>query len=50
LKELEETADWLELFADSGTIRPQRLALLNDETSQLIAIFTSIVKKVRARP
>jgi four helix bundle protein len=49
LKELEETAYWQELFADSGTIRPQRLALLDDETSQLIAIFTSIVKKVRAR-
>ena len=46
LKELEETSYWLELFADSGTIRPQRLTLLIDETSQLTAIFTSIAKKV----
>jgi four helix bundle protein len=49
LKELEETSYWLELLGDSGTIRAQRLALLSDETSQLIAIFTSIAKKVRAR-
>jgi four helix bundle protein len=50
LKELEETSYWLELLADSGTIRPQRLAPLIDEISQLTAIFTSIAKKVRARP
>ena len=49
LKELEETSYWLELFADSGTIGPRRLALLRDETTQLIAIFTSIAKKVRGR-
>jgi four helix bundle protein len=49
LKELEETSYWLELLADSGVVRPQRLALLIDETSQITAIFTSIAKKVRAR-
>ena len=49
LKELEETSYWLELLGDSGTIGVQRIALLIDETSQLIAVFTSISKKVRAR-
>jgi len=45
LKESEETSYWLELLGDSSTIRAHRLTLLNDETSQLIAIFTSISKK-----
>jgi four helix bundle protein len=49
LKELEETSYWLELLGDSATIPPQRLSLLSDETSQLIAIFTSISKKARGR-
>ena len=49
LKELEETAYWLELLAESGTVSAKRLTLLIDETSQLTAIFTSIAKKVRAR-
>ena len=49
LKELEETSYWIDLLGDSKTIQSQRLALLSDETSQLIAIFTSISKKVRAR-
>jgi four helix bundle protein len=48
LKELEETSYWLELLGDAGTIRARRLPLLMDETSQLIAILTSISKKVRA--
>jgi four helix bundle protein len=49
LKELEETSYWLELLADSGAVRPMKLAALLDETSQLTAILTSIAKKVRAR-
>src|SRR5579864_5510832 len=40
LKELEETGYWPELLGDSEIIRPQRLSLLVNETSQLIAIFT----------
>jgi four helix bundle protein len=44
LRELEETSYWLELLGDSATI-PRRLALVSDETSQLIAIFTSISKR-----
>jgi four helix bundle protein len=49
LRELEETSYWLELLGDSATIQSRRLALLSDETSQLVAIFTSISKKTRAR-
>ena len=49
LKELEETSYWLELLADSGAVKPSKLAALLDETSQLIAILTAIAKKVRAR-
>ena len=47
LKELEETSYWLELLGDSETIQTRCLESLSDEASQLIAIFTSIVKKVR---
>jgi len=49
LRELEETAYWLELLAELGTVTQQKLALLLDETSQLTAILTSIAKRVRAR-
>jgi four helix bundle protein len=46
---LEETTYWLELLVESGAITQQKLESLLDETSQLIAILTSIAKKVRAR-
>ena len=49
LKELEETIYWLELLVDSGAVSPKKLASLLDETSQLTAIMTTIVKKVRGR-
>lgn len=49
LKELEETAYWLELLVDSGAVKAAKLASLLDETSQLTAILTTIAKKVRAR-
>jgi four helix bundle protein len=49
LKELEETSYWLELLAESGAVKPTKLASLLDETSQLTAILTTITKKVRAR-
>src|ERR1700730_15461538 len=49
LKELEETAYWLELLVDSGAVKAAQLASLLDETAQLTAILTTIAKKVRAR-
>ncbi len=49
LKELDETAYWLELLVDSETIPAKRLAGLQDETNQLIAIFVTIIKKLKGR-
>ena len=45
LKELDETAYWLELLVESGCVPAERLAPLQDETDQLIAIFVTIIKK-----
>ena len=45
LKEIEESAYWLELLVDSGRVRPAKMASLLDETSQLTAILTTIEKK-----
>jgi four helix bundle protein len=47
LKELEETAYWLELLVESGAVNEKKLQLLRDETSELTAILTSIAKKMR---
>ena len=48
LKELEETCYWLELLVDAEIVPPDRLASLQDECNQLIAILTTISKKVKA--
>lgn len=45
LKEIEETEYWLELLVDSGCVAAPKMADLFDETSQLIAIFTTIDKR-----
>jgi four helix bundle protein len=44
LKELDKTAYWLELLAESGIVPPNNLNGLRDECNQLIAIFTASVK------
>lgn len=45
LQELDETAYWLELIAESGLLTPERVQPLLAETHELLAIFTTIVKK-----
>ncbi|MCB8953445.1 MAG: four helix bundle protein [Ardenticatenales bacterium] len=45
LQELDESGYWLELLADAGIFSPDKLAPLQDETNQLIALLTTIVKK-----
>ena len=50
LKELEETSYWLELLVDSDLVSAERLAPLQDECNQLIAILTTISKKVKSYP
>jgi four helix bundle protein len=47
LQELDETAYWLELLADSGIVSPKRLVDLRQETDELIAIFTASVKTAK---
>jgi four helix bundle protein len=48
LKELDETAYWLELLVESGMMAENRLSSLLDETCQLTAIFVTIIKKIKA--
>jgi len=50
LKELGETVCWLELLVESGCMPAIKLADLMGEASELTAIFTSIVKRLRNRP
>ena len=47
LKELDETAYWLELLQDAKLMTAAKLSALHDECNQLIAIFTTISKKTK---
>jgi four helix bundle protein len=47
LKEIDETEYWLELLVDCGCVSPAQMAILLDETRQLIAIFTTIDKHAK---
>lgn len=49
LKELDETSYWLELLTESDIVPPAKLASLQDETNQLLAILTTIAKKSKDR-
>jgi four helix bundle protein len=49
LKELDETSYWMELLIDADIVANDRLAPLLDECDQLIAVFTTIAKKVKSR-
>lgn len=48
LKELDETAYWLELLTESAIVPAPKLAPLQDECRQLIAILTTVSKKTKA--
>ena len=45
LRELEESAYWLELLEEASIFPAERLSELMDETNQLTAIFVTIIKK-----
>ena len=47
LKEIEETAYWLDLLVESGIVPPAKMAELLDETNQLTAILTVIDKNAK---
>ncbi|MFA6920332.1 MAG: four helix bundle protein [Gallionella sp.] len=49
LKELEETAYWLELLEEGGIVEAARLKDLRQEADELIAIFVTIIKKARQK-
>lgn len=48
LKELDETNYWLDLLSHANIVPAAKLANLQDETHQLLAIFTTIAKKTKA--
>lgn len=49
LKELDESDYWLDLLVASAIVPKEKMAHLIDETDQLIAILTTIVKNTKAR-
>ncbi len=49
LQELDETAYWLELLAESSTVSSHRLDPLMKETDELIAIFVTIVTQLKRK-
>lgn len=48
LKEARETHYWIRLLAATDIMSEEELASLLDESNQLVAILTTIVKKVKA--
>jgi four helix bundle protein len=49
LQELDETAYWLELLNEADIVKPERLKPLLKEAEELIAIFVTMVKKVKVK-
>ena len=49
LRELEETAYWLELLVDGKIVSPETVATLRRECAELIAIFVTILKRSKDR-
>ena len=47
LREAEETLYWLELLAESNTMKPELIADFREECRQLVAILAASVKKAR---
>ena len=45
LRELEETANWLELLVEGKIVTASKLELLRRETDELTAIFVTILKR-----
>lgn len=49
LQELDETEYWLDLLVRSGILPATKVESLIKETNELIAIFTTIVTKIKKR-
>ena len=48
LREIEESAYWLELLADANIVAIKKLAPLRQECEELTAIFVTILKRAIA--
>ncbi|GAB4338470.1 MAG: four helix bundle protein [Leptolyngbyaceae cyanobacterium] len=48
LKEAEETGYWFELLVDSGMVATEKIASLQAECGELIAIFISAIRKAKS--
>jgi four helix bundle protein len=49
LREIEESAYWLELLVESGIVNADKLAPLRQECEELTAILVTIVKRSRGQ-
>ncbi len=49
LQELEETAYWLELLAESGIVDAEKMTDLRNEADELTAILVASAKSLKAR-
>jgi four helix bundle protein len=47
LREIEESAYWLELLVESGVVGAEKLAPLRQECEELTAIFVTILKRAK---
>ena len=47
LREIEESAYWLELLVESGVVSAEKLAVLRQECEELTAIFVTILKRAK---
>ena len=45
LREMEETAYWLELLVDTAIVPAEKLSSLRQEIDELTAIFVTIIKR-----
>jgi four helix bundle protein len=50
LRELEETAYWLELLVDGKIVSPEKLTTLRQECDELTAIFVTILRRSKEDP
>lgn len=48
IEEADETVFWLEMLADSGLVRPQKLTNLQIEANESLAIFAASRRTARA--
>ncbi|HEY3294904.1 MAG TPA: four helix bundle protein [bacterium] len=49
MQELDETAYWMELLADTAIVNPKNLKPLQEEADQLTAIIVTVTKKVKQK-